>query len=390
MAIITRNKLAGIAKQAIMEEIAKIDNQAKGANKILTTNQSNSGKDVRSLESNAEKTQQPNIALKGEKPKTKDVPTLAPAKPNNKYKDVKVKKDNNHITEKINPKSGEYERQGQQNISYDNINDKYQKRVDALIMGKDCPNQKDIDDKSQGVSTTGNKKFIEGAKEVNQWNNDHSTVGGKGLVQFGDHIQLTDEKPKGKSYAVESVSIKKGNVILETKQNVKLQVTKITEERTSLINPDNNQKYSISNKKLVENIKNRKMVLQTEDKKPETKVNEVKTTNENEKVKRLIFKKIRFIDENHILSLIPQHLTESKIVMKDMDGDQFVVENKDGKQTVTEIDTKKSKINEELNQYQHLSNYKPANSALTESERKTNSVDEMRGILNIFKKNEIN
>jgi hypothetical protein len=87
---------------------------------------------------------------------------------------------------------------GVERLKYDGINDKFQARVRALVMGKNSESQADIDDKASGVSTKSNEKFYNRAVELNKYDNNHSGVGGTSVAvaQLGDDIEiLPNEKP---------------------------------------------------------------------------------------------------------------------------------------------------------------------------------------------------
>jgi hypothetical protein len=153
---------------------------------------------------------------------------------------------------------------GMERLKYDNIDKKFQERVNALVMGKSSPLQKDIDDKEQGVSTKGNNNFKEKAKEMNKHDNDTSGFGkdNKAAVIFGDDLEILDnEKPAHQNSAFEN-KVKKGEIFVENKKNLKLKVTGLSEDKKSVtfLDENTNKKYTLLKENFKKAIQNKTLI----------------------------------------------------------------------------------------------------------------------------------
>jgi hypothetical protein len=160
---------------------------------------------------------------------------------------------------------------GQERIKYDNINDKFRERVNALVMGKDNPTQEDINDENQGVSTKGNENFKEKAKKMNTHDNNSSGIGknNTALVQFGSDIELLPgEKPAHQNAAFEN-KIKKGDVFVEINKGLTLKVTGLSEDKKSVqfLDENTNKQYSLLKENLKKAISNNVLINENEEEK---------------------------------------------------------------------------------------------------------------------------
>ena len=158
---------------------------------------------------------------------------------------------------------------GQERIKYDNIDDKFQKRVNALVMGKNSPLEEDIDDEEQGVSTKSNEKFNEKAKAMNAHDNNNSGIGSKNtaLVQFGSDIEpLPGEKPAHQNSAFES-KIKRGDVFVEINKGLTLKVSGISEDNKSVLflDENTNKQYSLLKENFKKAISNNVLINENEE-----------------------------------------------------------------------------------------------------------------------------
>lgn len=111
-------------------------------------------------------------------------------------------------------------------------------------------------------------------------------------------------------------------------------------------------------------------------------------TNEN-KMKKLIFKKHTFISENHMISLIPEEykVHGNQFVMKDSLNTEYVVEWNDKTSKANILEYKNpSKVNEDINKMKHLWGFKSSdtNKPLN-SQQKVNENNYLSGFINKVK-----
>jgi hypothetical protein len=153
----------------------------------------------------------------------------------------KPKKINNE--EKGFEPDAEYNK-GMERLKYNNIDKKFQDRVNALVNGKDSTLQKDIDDETSGVSTVGNKDFVKRSQALNKFDNDHSGFGkdNKASVQFGDYIQiLPDDKPAHKHNAFDNKNESKNKPMKNIKENTTVDTIAAKIDKEQLDYTDDNQ-----------------------------------------------------------------------------------------------------------------------------------------------------
>jgi hypothetical protein len=254
------------------------------------------------------------------------------------------------------------------NLNYDSIDKKYQERVKALVQGKSSPDQPDIDDEtSGGISIKGNKGFWDRMQNDNKG---YANI--MGTTKVNTRIAQQTKTPK---FSTDESKVKKGDIFVESKNNIKLSVTGLDETKTRVTFVDESgKKYSLSVKTFKKAINENKMIrggaeLLTEvvplalaagkavggkavvgqcaraaatqaatsagEKVGDAvgdKVNDClgigdETKNEN-KIKRLKFNKTVFINENHVRSLIPEQykVPGNRFVMIDKEGNEFLLE----------------------------------------------------------------
>jgi hypothetical protein len=155
---------------------------------------------------------------------------------------------------------------GQERLKYDYINDKFKERVKALVLGKDSPLQKSIDP-SSGVDIKGNEKFLQRAKELNKADQDNKGIAGNAVAQYGRQFQvLQGVKPKTDNNAFESKEMKNkvkvGDIFIENKNNLKLKVTGLTEDKSSVnfLEENTNKKYSLKIENFKKGVKDGKII----------------------------------------------------------------------------------------------------------------------------------
>jgi len=245
------------------------------------------------------------------------------------------------------------------NLNYDRIDKKYQERVKALVQGKASPEQADIDVTAAGVDAKGNEKFFD---KMAADNKKYAEI--SGATQIKDRIA---HPPKSKPQFATEGKVKVGDIFV--KDNLNLKVTGLNEDKTRInFIDESGKKYSLAVSKFKQVVKEDKMVRQGAEMLTEVaplvaagaraaapmakqmatsaaasagdeagkKVVDAVTTEEKEdkkevsenKTKRLIFKKLTFINENHAKSLIAEQYKTpgNKFVMIDNAGNEYLIE----------------------------------------------------------------
>jgi len=126
------------------------------------------------------------------------------------------------------------------NLNYDSIDKKYQDRVKALVQGKSSPDQPDIDDEtSGGISIKGNKGFWD---KMQNDNKGYANI--MGTTQINTRITQQTKTPK---FSTDESKVKKGDVFVESKNNIKLTVVGLNEDKTRINFVDESgKKYSLA------------------------------------------------------------------------------------------------------------------------------------------------
>jgi hypothetical protein len=109
---------------------------------------------------------------------------------------------------------------------------------------------------------------------------------------------------------------------------------------------------------------------------------EKKSQNES-KVKTVIFKKTEFLTEGHMISRIPDEFKNegTTFKMKDKTGNEYLVEWSDNKANIIDHKNKKGLV-ESVNRMKELFNYKPAdNVQLSTSSARLNENNNYRGFV---------
>ena len=240
------------------------------------------------------------------------------------------------------------------NLNYDSIDKKYQERVKALVQGKASPNQADIDDEAAGISTKGNKTFYDTMQKDNK---QYANI--MGTSNINDRIEQPN-KNKDPKFATEN-KVKVGDVFKEAKNNLKLQVTGLNEDKSRVTFIDESgKKYSLAIENFRKAVREDKMIregvgrlnetapfiaekaggkqgakqskkqkpMETAAVSPEEKKDDSKKEVKENKIKRLKFNKTTFLTESHAQSLIPEQykIPGNKFAMIDREGNEFLME----------------------------------------------------------------
>ncbi len=335
---------------------------------------------------------------------------------------------------------------------YDVINEPFKEKVDAQVLGKTSTLEKDIDEEASGVSTQGNKKFLQKAKDMNKFDNDNKGVGNReqAVVQLGSNIapgaghpgrsknpfestqKVNENKCNGscirkvgddwrvvsgktgklwpqkydtkesaedalKAYHVQENKVKVGEIFTETKHNLKLKFTGLNEDKTKLnfIDESSNKKYTLMKENFKKGLNEGVLLRQNYEEGMEQQQNNQRFESKN--TKRLNFKKDNFICESHMFTLIPEDykVHGNRFYMKDASENEYLIEWNDKlKQKAVILEHKnEKKLNENMSRMKDLWNYNSLNTTkpLNEQERvseKQNLGNFIQKVKEVSKKND--
>ena len=110
------------------------------------------------------------------------------------------------------------------------------------------------------------------------------------------------------------------------------------------------------------------------------------TLKENAKLKTIFFKKTTFLNEEHMISRIPDEFKNEcqQFKMKDKMGTEYIVEWRNNKAHVL-LHENKSKLNETMNRIHNLSNYNSSNSKKMTQQTRINENSSVNKMLNIIR-----